>query len=131
MDLHQNLSKSDRRWLDLILQCRESGKSDRQWLIENNISSSTFYYHVNKLRKKACEIPANAFSGVSETQEVVPLIINEDLPQQKNNADIPETVSSSNETVLRLTFQNVKIEISNQATQSVIQNTLSALRCLC
>ena len=90
-----------------------------------------FYYHVNKLRKKACEIPANAFSGVSETQEVVPLIINEDLPQQKNNADIPETFSSSNETVLRLTFQNVKIEISNQATQSVIQNTLSALRCLC
>ena len=47
------------------------------------------------------------------------------------NADIPETFSSSNETVLRLTFQNVKIEISNQATQSVIQNTLSALRCLC
>ena len=131
MDSPQNLSKSDRRWFDLIQQCRTSGKSDHQWLIENNISSSTFYYHVNKLRKKACEIPANAFSGVSETQEVVPLIINEDLPQQKNNADIPETISSSDETVLRLTIQNVTVEISNQATQSVIQNTLSALRCLC
>ena len=131
MDSSQNLSKSDRRWFDLIQQSRTSGKSDHQWLIENNISSSTFYYHVNKLRKKACEIPANAFSGVSEIQEVVPLVINEDLPQQKNNADIPETISSSDETVLRLTIQNVTVEISNQATQSVIQNTLSALRCLC
>lgn len=107
MDSPQNLSKSDRRWFDLIQQWRASGKSDHQWLIENNISPSTFYYHVNKLRKKACEIPANAFSGVSETQEVVLLVINEDVPQQKNNADIPETVSSSNETVLRLTFQDV------------------------
>ena len=131
MDSPQNLSKSDRRWFDLIQQGRTSGTSDHQWLIENNISSSTFYYHVNKLRKKACEIPANAFSGVSEIQEVVPLVINEDLPQQKNNADIPETISSSDETVLRLTIQNVTVEISNQATQSVIQNTLSALRCLC
>ena len=62
---------------------------------------------------------------------LIQLAINEDLPQQKNNADIPETISSSDETVLRLTIQNVTVEISNQATQSVIQNTLSALRCLC
>ena len=51
MDYPQNLSKSDQRWYDLIQECRTSGKSDRQWLLENNIGSGTFYYHVKQLRK--------------------------------------------------------------------------------
>ena len=45
MDYPQNLSKSDKRWYDLIQECRTSGKSDRQWLLENHIGSGTFYYH--------------------------------------------------------------------------------------
>ena len=58
MDYPQNLSESDRRWFDLIQQCRASGKPDHQWLQENNIKSATFYYHVKQLRKKAHEIAA-------------------------------------------------------------------------
>lgn len=124
MDYLQNLSGSDRRWYDLIQQCRTSGKSDRQWLDENNISSATFYYHVKKLREKACEIPASISSGQSETQDVVPLVINE-LPHQKNNTVIQEPVSQSDETALRLTIHGITVEITNQATQSVIQNTFN------
>ena len=71
-----NLSESDRRWYDLIHQCRTSGKSDRQWLLENNICSPTFYYHVKQLRKKACDIPENTCNvAVGQTQEIVPLVI--------------------------------------------------------
>ena len=84
MDYLQNLSESDRQWYDLIQQCRTSGKSDRQWLAENNISSPSFYYHVKQLRKKACEIPKNIYSCISEKQDVVPLVIH-DLPLEKNN----------------------------------------------
>ena len=124
----QNLSESDRRWYDLIQQCRTSGKSDRQWLIENDISAPTFYYHVKQLRKKACDIPASTFFGVAEKQEVVPLIIN-DLPLPINNS--PAAESHSDEVAVRLTIQGVTIEITNQATQSVIKNALSALRYRC
>lgn len=70
MDYPQNLSKSDQRWYDLIQECRTSGKSDRQWLLENNICSPTFYYHVKQLRKKACHIPENTSAGIAEKQEV-------------------------------------------------------------
>lgn len=52
MDYPQNLTASDRYWYDLIQKCRTSGKSDYQWLKDNNIKSPTFYYHVKQLRKK-------------------------------------------------------------------------------
>ena len=89
----QNLSKSDCRWYDLILQCRTSGLSDRQWLEENNVSSPTFYYHLKQLRKKACEIPASTFSSTSTKQDIVPLMI-EEAPVHTHNADIQNIVSS-------------------------------------
>ena len=46
MDYPKNLSEKDRYWLNIIQECRASGKSDYQWLQEHNIPSPTFYYHV-------------------------------------------------------------------------------------
>ena len=133
MNDSQKLTKSERYWYDLIQQCRTSGKSDRQWLLENNIKPPTFYYHVKQLRKKACEIPESNYVGITETQDVVPLVINDAMPvaEVNNTTLISETVTDSSGIALRLTIQNVTVEITNQATQSIIQNTLSALRCLC
>lgn len=130
MDYPSNLSESDHHWYDLIQQCRTSGKSDRQWLSENNISSPTFYYHVKQLRKKACEIPANTLTRAPEIQEVVPLVITDDLTLQNHTISEP-VMSSVGETALRLTIQNITVEITNQATQNVIGNTLAALQKLC
>lgn len=130
MDYPQNLSKSDQRWYDLIQECRTSGKSDRQWLLENNICSPTFYYHVKQLRKKACHIPENISAGISEKQEVVPLVVNE-LAVQETPALISVPAKAQAETAIRLTVQGVTVEITNFATQSIIQNTVSALRYLC
>lgn len=79
MDYPKNLSEKDRYWLNIIQECRASGKSDYQWLQEHNIPSPTFYYHVKQLRKKACEIPERNQLCTVETQEVVPLIIKDTL----------------------------------------------------
>lgn len=130
MNYPQNLSESDRYWFDLIQECRTSGKSDRQWLAENNICSPTFYYHIKQLRKKACEIPENPLTRISEIQEVVPLVI-EDTTHEKQPALFNEPSPSTEAVALRLTLQGVTVEITNHATQSVIQNTLSALQFLC
>ena len=131
MKYPENLSQSDRRWYDLIQQCRTSGKSDRQWLLENNICSPTFYYHVKQLRKKACDIPENSCNvAVGQTQEVVPLVI-DDMPLAKPQSVITESDSPLNEIALRLTVRGVTMEITNQATQTVIQNVISALRYSC
>lgn len=130
MDYPQNLSKSDQHWYDLIQECRTSGKSDRQWLLENNIGSGTFYYHVKQLRKKACHIPENTSVCISENQEVVPMFVN-DLAVQETPALVPEPSSVQTETAICLTVQGITVEITNLATQSIIQNTVSALRYLC
>ena len=130
MNYPVNLSESDRRWYDLIQQCRTSGKSDRQWLLENNICSPTFYYHVKQLRKKACDIPESACNVVPQVQEVVPLVI-DDMPLAKPQTAITEVDSPSNEVALRLTVQGVTMEITNHATQTLIQNVISALHYTC
>ena len=85
MDYPKNLSEKDRYWLNIIQECRASGKSDYQWLQEHNIPSPTFYYHVKKLRKKACEIPERNQLCTVETQEVVPLVI------EDTAIDVPST----------------------------------------
>ena len=126
MNYPTNLSESDRCWYDLIQQCRTSGKSDRQWLLENNICSSTFYYHVKQLHKKACDIPESTCNVNSQVQEVVPLVI-DDMPLSN-----PQTVSKkvdapSDEIVLRLTVQGATMEITNQTTQTLIQNVFHSM----
>ena len=126
MEYPQNLSESDRRWFDLIQQCRTSGKSDFQWLQENNIKSATFYYHVKRLRKLACDIPENQRASKSEVQEVVPVFLNES-ETQTYSSDFTE----NNTVAVRLTIRGIGIEITNSATPFVIKHTLMALQHLC
>ena len=61
---------NDEHWLNLIIQYRSSGLTDRQWCIENGIPVSTFYYHVRALRQKTCEVP-EAVDAAAQKQEVV------------------------------------------------------------
>lgn len=127
----KNLTESDRHWFDLICECRASGKSDYQWLQENNICSPTFYYHIKQLRKKACEIPERAVSATPVVQEVVPLTI-EDTTSSTTVTQTVTTVSqSSDNTAIRMNIRNISIEITNSATQEIIKNTLAALQYLC
>lgn len=130
MDYPQNLTESDRRWFDLIQKCRTSGKSDRQWLAENNIAPPTFYYHIKQLRKRSCEIPESTSVKAAEIQEVVPLVI-EDTPSGDQGTLLTGPKTKAGNTAVRLTIRDVTVEITNDATQSVIQNTITALRFLC
>lgn len=133
MNYPQNLTESDRHWFDLIQQCRASGKSDYQWLQENNIKSPTFYYHLKRLRNKACEIPdAMRKSSKQEIQEVVPVFFdNEEV--EVPSAPVVDSIAgtSDNSIAIRLQVHGICVEIANSASQIVIQNTLSALRKLC
>ena len=126
MNCCNNLSESDRYWFDLIQQCRTSGKSDFQWLQENNIKSPTFYYHVKRLRNKACEIPKNVKITKQEVQEVVPVFF--------ESPKVPEPVlkeQTESVVAVRLQLHGICVEITNCASQEIIQNTLSALQGLC
>lgn len=128
MNYPENLSASDQRWLDLIQQCRTSGKSDKQWLEENNIKSPTFYYHVKQLRKKACDIPKPVRADRNDIQAVIPLCVEEPtsvVPTRLCDNAVNDAIA------VRLTVKGVSVEIANNATQDVIKNTLAALQFLC
>ena len=106
-----------------------------QITVSVNISpkSPTFYYHVKQLRKKACEIPETAKEvSKPEIQEVVPVFF------EKEEVAVSNTPSVSafheppdNLAAIRLQVHGICIEITNAASQTVIQNTLSALQSLC
>lgn len=127
MNYPENLSEKDRYWLNIIQECRASGKSDYQWLQENNIAGPTFYYHVKQLREKTCEIPSRNGSCKNEVQKVVPLLIEDD---EGASQTLVEPLQD-NTVAVRLTVHGISVEISAGATQQIIQNTLSALRFLC
>ena len=118
MDYPQNLTESDRCWYDLIQKCRTSGKTDSQWLKENNIKPPTFYYHVKQLRKKACELPKAAKrTSTAEVQEVVPVFFKEEevsVPTAPIETVIPEV--SNNTVAVRLKIHDICVEISNSAS---------------
>ncbi|MEG0722135.1 MAG: IS66 family insertion sequence element accessory protein TnpB [Lachnospiraceae bacterium] len=132
MEYPQNLTVSERRWFNLIQQCRTSGKSDAQWMQEHEIKSPTFYYHVKQLRKKACDIPKNSFSRQrNDVQEIVPLFMDEAPSIMTNNNPSASSSITGNTAAVRLSIQGITVEITNSATQEVIKNTISALLFLC
>ena len=132
MDYPKNLTESDRYWYDLIQKCRTSGKTDSQWLKENNIKPSTFYYHVKQLRKKACELPEAAKrTSTAEFQEVVPVFFKEERSVPTPPIETVVSEVSDNTVAVRLKIHGICVEIANSASQVIIQNTLSALQNLC
>lgn len=114
-------------WIDTIRQCRSSGLSDRNWCEQNNVPLSTFYYHVRRLRDKACAFPARTVLGAEPKQEVVPLEIGTDPAEGTSGCQVSDAFFPA----LCLTVRGIRIDISNHADKEIIRNTLDALSQLC
>jgi hypothetical protein len=123
MDYYQNLSESETYWLDLVLQCRASGKPDYQWLRENNISPTTFYCHIKQLKAKSCNIPKSCKHRATEANDVVPWAVDD------NEGGMVQLQTSA--AAVMVTVGGLRVEISNNATQQTVQNTLSVLLAIC
>lgn len=132
MEYPQNLTASERHWFDLIHQCRTSGKSDVQWMREHEIKLYTFCYRIKQLRKKARDIPENSFSRQrNDVQEVVPLFMEEPTSIMSHANPSISTSITHNPADVRLNVRGITVEITNDTTQEVIKNTISALQFLC
>ena len=124
----RNPRRTDEEWLNLIQECRLSGLSDKYWCEQHHIHPSNFYYHIKRLRNKACDIPESINSLLSQKQEVVQLAFEGPivLPQTKQLSSLEPS-----ETAIRITVHGFQIEITNAAADETIFNTLSALQRLC
>ena len=123
--------RTDQEWLELIQECRTSGMSDKDWCDQHHIQRSSLYYHIRRLRDRACAIPEASLPMVHGKQEVIQLQFSD-----SDSFPVPPTVLSnsldtSNDTAIRLTVHGIRIEITNAAAGETITNTITALQRLC
>ena len=120
--------RTDQEWMDLIVECRKSGLSDRAWCQEHGIPSTTFYYHIKQLREKACDIPDSDTEDMPQKQEVVPIDF-----QEFNVWEFERTTSSgyTDDVAVIVDYHGISMRVVNGAAGSAILETLKALRELC
>lgn len=137
--------RSQREWMELITQCRQSGLSDSEWCHINGIPASTFYNAVSRLRKKACEIPEASLAtaqtlDLTARQDVVRIDIE---PEQAHSREvsaapvqsaepIPSMMGSvqhlDNSHTIEILMPELSVRIHNQADPSLVAALMSALR---
>ena len=95
-----------------IMDCRNSGLSDRQWCIENDIIPSTLYSWIRRLREHACcEIPDSVYRGEfhapyrTTKQDVVRIDIVSEAPPV-----VPTSATSIDNAPVVIRYQDVNIK---------------------
>jgi len=126
-------SKSLEEKYKLILECRKSGLSDREWCFRKGIPQSTFYQWLKKLRDRACyNIPEtqsrNSEISKVQKQDVVKLNI---YPEKSNfeNAPMIETGTRlCDKPAITIEFEGVKLSVENYTDPTLLAQTLKIIR---
>ncbi len=145
----QQLNATEQKWLDLIQEARSSGLSDKAWCQQNNVPTSTFYYHIHKLRNKVIDLPASRSTIVPEAHEIVKLeildegklptvssyeenpVVVQNVSAPVDEPDRPAVVSMDSDFSARIHMGSVTVDINNSASEQIIRSLISALRQSC
>lgn len=106
------------QWTQIISECRSSGQTVAVWCAENNIKPRNYYYWLRQVRTAACESLPSLCDG---NNPIVPLNI--PIPTTDSG---PKDQESSAAIIIR--FGSLTLEIRNNASEALIDNTLKALR---
>lgn len=107
-----------KKWTEIIRECRSSGQTISSWCADHDINSKTYYYWLRRVRTAACEtLP----SLCSQNNPIVPV----NIPVSTAGTD------STNQELMSdiiIHFGSVTLEIHNNASTTLIENTLRALQ---
>ncbi len=128
--------RSQAEWLQLIMECRNSGMTDRAWCEQHGILVSSFYNAVKRLRKKSCDIPyvsnkkPYVLDLTSHKQEAVQIDI---YPEAIPDPAVPAPQVTSvphidNSHTIELMMGDVSLKISNSADPALLQQVIRMLR---
>lgn len=108
------------KWTEIVRECRSSGQTVAAWCADHEINPKTYYYWLRRVRAAAYEaLPSLS----SHTSPIVPV----NFPVSAAGiAPGEQDVSSSSDIIIR--FGAVTLEIRNNASAAVIENTLRALQ---
>lgn len=112
----------------LVMECRASGLSDHQWCKANNISSSSFYRWVQKLRDLRCDVSESGATNypVPSNQEVVKLeVVKQDVAKMEYNTPI-SAQSHFIETAptIEISMANATMRFSNDVNPELFKTAL-------
>ncbi len=127
----KRIKRTDQEWFELIKDCKTSSLKVKIWCEQHGITAKAIDYHTRRLRRKGYTIPQRIPQTFPcEKQEIVCLDIPQSISGTKAAASAlnPQAVHPM---VLHLDFHGVHMEISNDAAQETITNTLLALQNLC
>lgn len=115
---------------DLVMQCRKSGLSDKQWCIDNDIAPSTFYWWIKKLRQQACyQVPEHNLKKntdmTSEKQEVVCVNV---LPKVTENTALPYEKDDTYRTPIVFQYKNAYITLQDSFNEQTLLKLLNVLQ---
>ena len=119
-------------WMDLVIECRQSGLTDAAWCNEHGISPSCFYNAVTRLRKKACQIPdpvGKASDLTSHKQDVVRIAIE---PEPSPAELIPDNGSNpmhlDNSHTIEIKADGLQIRMSNEIKPVLLKILMDTLK---
>jgi transposase-like protein len=105
------------QWAQRIREFKSSGQTVAAWCAEHNIRESSYFYWLKRVREAACEaLP----SLNTESNQIIPV----SLPLSSVAARSADEESSP-DIVIRIGA--VTMEVHNNASQILIENTLRAL----
>lgn len=115
----------------LVMQCRKSGLSDRQWCIDNDIVPSTFYYWIRQLQNLACyDIPQNSHfhnnsTVASPKQDVVCVNI---LSEEYVGDHLAATPVRQESAPVMLQYKDAKIAVSDDFNEQTLKRLLLTIK---
>ena len=121
-------------WMELVIQCRQSGLTDAAWCNEHGISPSCFYNAVTRLRKKACQIPESANKAstldlTSHKQDVVQIAIE---PENSPEELLPHAGTGSmyldNSHTIEIEAKGLLIRMNNNVQPVLLKVLMNALK---
>jgi transposase-like protein len=105
------------QWTEIVRECRNSGQTVKTWCANHDINPKTYYYWLRRVREAACQ----ALQPLGENSVIVPV----NIPKNAVGTDPAAAESSSH---ITLWFGSVTLELRNNASATLIENTLRALQ---
>lgn len=109
------------QWIGIVHECRESGQTVASWCREHDIDPKRYYYWLRKIRAAACK----SLPSINGEGSIVPLEIQETSVSIPIDAHYAGKEPAAADIIIRL--GDTVLEIHNNASASLIENTIRAL----
>lgn len=102
--------------IEMIKECKNSGKTIKDWCAERGIKTQSYYYWLRYVRKAASE----ALPTTVKKSSIIPV----DICATHDKT----TFAGQEQSSITISIASISLHISNSASYELIENTLKAVQ---